>query len=999
MSDLDRQRVREIFEAALDHPPDERDAFVRAEGDGNTELIDEVFSLLGRHDSTGGFLEPASRDRVIEEMVHGAETALIGKKIGRYTIIKLLDRGGMGVVFQAEQDQPRRKVAIKLIDRVLASAEILHRFSLEAEILGRLQHPCIAQILEAGTSIESSDDRPWFAMELVSGIPLIRYASERDLSIHECLNLLIRICEGIEHAHQKGVIHRDLKPSNILVTADGVPKILDFGVATISDPDLKSTAMKTADGALIGTLAYMSPEQLQGDISNIDTRADVYALGVLAYELLTGQLPHDLTDRSLGEAIRIVVEKPARTLSGHGRNFSTDLKSIVAKSLETDAARRYGSAAAFADDLKRFMNHQPVEARPAGGLYQLGKLISRHRLATALLGILVLVLVGSLAVMGVQAKRITAERDRAEREAETANQVALYLQELFVAPNPWQNKGQEYSARELLDLGAEKLETKLVGQPALQARMSLILGNTYSGLADNEHARVLLERSLELARNIDPPDPDLLVKSLRGLSWWLRGQGQADEAVSMGREALAISINEHGPDSFEVATDENRLGAILRDAGRTEEARSMLLHAIDIWRSTTSNTDEDLARSLYHLAWLEHRAGNSVEADRIYTETCEIQRVTYGADNPQYANCLSDWAKALAVLKRFDESRTMVDQALGIRLAVFPEGHPQIAASFTDLGWLHWQSGDLSAATTAYRSAHEMNRNLLGPAHASTLKSLESVALVEERSGNIEEATDVLREVVRIARQAPGDNETLLIRRLYALSTFHSRGGRFAQAKSAMKEAVDSISDKVANPHATATVSYDLAALMLEPGEAKGALALLQQVRDALEQEPSLSYPKSGNLEHMQARTWLRLREWEKAQPLLTIALEVRTSRDGAESASVADTLWLSGLAEWGLGDRESGLKTMARACELHLKLNGEQDNSYLLCQSFHLAAEGDESGAVETMKLALQSGIWPEVARLMIRLHPDGSARVYRRLIETTQSSHASRNASAITP
>ncbi len=970
----ERRQVQELFEEALDQPAPDREQFVRTAGGENADLVDEVLALLASHRDAGDFLEPSSLGDALEEIIGEPEQALIGKKLGRYRILEVLDRGGMGVVFRAEQEQPRRQVAIKLIDRIFTSREIFRRFELEAEVLGRLQHPYIAQILEAGTSSEEGTGRPWFAMELVAGKPLIEYTEERELSLRNQVILMIRICEGLEHAHRNGVIHRDLKPSNILVTEEGVPKILDFGVARVTDPDLKASTLDTAHGALVGTLPYMSPEQLQGDPGKVDTRSDVFALGVVLFEMLTGSLPRDLKNCSLGEAVRIIVETTPRTLSGQGRTYPSDLKAIVAKSLEGDPDRRYGSAALFASDLKRFLDNQPIMARPPSGAYLLKKLVTRHRLATALVGVLMVVVLAAVAGLGIQAKRIASERDRAEQEAKAATQVADYLQDIFVAQNPWQTKGKEYTTRELLDRGVEKLEVELAGQPRMQARMYLILGRTYQGLGEVEHAGALMKKSLELLRDDDHQDRALLISAMRSMAFWQRGQGQAEEAITMCREALQVSREEFGEDSPQVAGARLTLGTVLRDSGRMKEARSVLWSAAKSWHERSGESSRERGTLLYHLGWLEHLEKNEEEADLLYQEACDILGTELGDDHPEYASCLSDWAKVLASMKKFELSRGKVDQALAIRRQVFQEGHPEVAISLTDLGWLHWQAGDFPSSLSAYQAAWVMRDKYLGPADPSTLDSLESIAFVQERSGRIDEAEALLRGVVDAARQAPGSGRSLVIRKLYGLSSFQIRQGRITEAKGNLREALDSISDRTESPHAVATISYDLATLMTRPEEVDTVLVLLKQVQEALSQDPSLSYPPSDRLNFLLARSWAQQGLWEKAAPLVVSTLELQRERYGEATLPFAETAWLYAMIQWRLEGRDAGFEWMEQAWELGRQAQGEGGERERLYRSLVLVSKGEVDAAREAMQQAISAGLRRDLALLMIRLHPDAA-------------------------
>ncbi len=310
--------------------------------------------------------------------------------IGRYRIIRLLGEGGMGAVYEAEQDQPRRLVALKVIRAAWASPEMLRRFEQESQTLGRLHHPGIAQIYEAGSADAGFGVQPFFAMELIHGKPLVEYADEHKLNTRQRLELMIQVCEAVHHAHQRGIIHRDLKPGNILVDETGQPKILDFGLARATDSDAQATR-QTDIGQLLGTLAYMSPEQVLADPLALDIRSDVYALGVILYELLAGKMPYTLS-RQLHEAVRTIQQTDPAPLSSVSKMYRGDIETIVAMALEKDKNRRYASAAALAGDIRRYLDDQPITAKPASASYQLHKFARRHKALVAGVGAVFVVL-------------------------------------------------------------------------------------------------------------------------------------------------------------------------------------------------------------------------------------------------------------------------------------------------------------------------------------------------------------------------------------------------------------------------------------------------------------------------------------------------------------------------------------------------------------------------------------------------------------------------------
>lgn len=387
----ERQRlVEEIFLSALEVKPDQRQTLLNERCGSDLSLRDEVLGLLKCHDGPPGVLDQPAP--VGQSLLMGlrslTETEPVtippSGRIGHYRITGVLGAGGMGAVYIGEQDRPRRTVALKVIRPGYASRQLLRRMELEADLLGRLQHPGIAQIYEAGTADYGNGPQPYFAMELVSGPPINKHSDERGLSTSERLRLMLQVCAAVEHAHQRGVIHRDLKPGNILVDSSGQAKVLDFGVARATDSDLYATTLQTSVGQLVGTLPYMSPEQVSGKPDQIDTRTDVYALGVVMYELLTGKLPHDLADRSIPEAARVIRDEAPRRLSTINRNLRGDVETIINKAMEKDKARRYQSAAALAEDIRRYLAGEPIVAKRDSAFYVLGKQIRRHRVASLL---------------------------------------------------------------------------------------------------------------------------------------------------------------------------------------------------------------------------------------------------------------------------------------------------------------------------------------------------------------------------------------------------------------------------------------------------------------------------------------------------------------------------------------------------------------------------------------------------------------------------------------
>lgn len=427
------QRLEELFLRAAELPSAERDTFLQRECADDAALLTELRELLAHHSGEASFLDSkvAPGKGLLTQLgasaLSDAEPLLpADKKIGNFHVRGQLGAGGMGVVYVAQQERPKRTVALKVMRRVMAdpnsatAQRVLRRFEHEAELLGRLHHPGIAQIFEAGTYEAGGLTHPYIAMELVKGEPLLAYAEKHNMGTREKLVLLERVCEAMQHAHRNGVIHRDLKPANILVDETGRPKILDFGVARTTTNELQLTSEHTAVGQLIGTLPYMSPEQVSGDPNAVDTRSDVYALGVILYELLAGKLPYDLSSRSLPEAARIIRDEEPTKLSTVDRVFRGDVEMIVSKALEKDRTRRYQSASELGDDIARYLSGQPIAARRDSSMYVLRKQLKRYRgvVTTAVFAFLVVLSLGVFAaIQAVRASRFAMTEQAAKTEA------------------------------------------------------------------------------------------------------------------------------------------------------------------------------------------------------------------------------------------------------------------------------------------------------------------------------------------------------------------------------------------------------------------------------------------------------------------------------------------------------------------------------------------------------------------------------------------------------
>lgn len=540
-------RVRAYFERAIASDATSRERLLAEARAEHESIATELESLLAYSEETG--LLDAGVGAVAGVMAElGRETAA-PKTIGQYEVIREIGRGGMGVVYEAQQRFPQRRVAIKLVRSDVATPSMMRRFRHEAQALGMLQHPAIAQVLEAGAADVDGRLRSFLAMEMAEGIALHKWVRERGASPREVLALMAKIADGVDHAHKRGVIHRDLKPSNILVNERGEPKILDFGVARLTATEATpGVTLATGAGQVIGTLGYMSPEQLSGDQRLVDVRSDVYALGAMLYELLAGRPALELPTMSLLEAIEAVKNKEAAPLGRVRRELRGDVEAIVGKALEKTVEKRYQSAADLSDDIQRYLTGQPVQARQQTAVYQLRKFAARNKALVLAAGAVATTLVVATAAVGWQAVRATQAAERATLQAQRAEETAEVLKRMISAGTPQVALGRELTVREMLDASAGELEKNLDLDPVVRAETHTLLSSTYSALSQFDkalHHQRIAER--EFVDRFGPlSERALRARVELALDKARAGSGRADEPYA--RAAYEDAARVLGPD-------------------------------------------------------------------------------------------------------------------------------------------------------------------------------------------------------------------------------------------------------------------------------------------------------------------------------------------------------------------------------------------------------------------------------------------------------------------
>jgi serine/threonine protein kinase/tetratricopeptide (TPR) repeat protein len=736
-----------------------------------------------------------------------------GKTIAGYRVLQVVGEGGMGVVYEVEQERPvRRRVALKLIKPGMDTAQVVARFESERQALALMSHPTIASIFDGGAT---EDGRPYFAMELVHGEPLTEYCDKNRLTLHERLDLFLQVCEGVQHAHQKGIIHRDLKPSNILVTLRDekpVPKIIDFGVAKATSQRLTDKTLYTRLGQWMGTPVYMSPEQAEMTGIDVDTRSDVYSLGVVLYELLAGALPFDPTElkkagfEGVARILRETEPKrpstrvhtlartptdPARTrrlaLRALEKELRGDLDWITLKALEKDRTRRYGSVSDLAADVQRHLRHEPVLASPPSVVYRARKFVRRHRVGVAVGTLILAVLLVFAAAMTAQSVRIARERDRADREAAKAKAVNEFIQETLAAADPFQGAGREVTVVEALGKAVEKLESSFSDQPEVRAAIQRTIGKTYKGLGRLEPAEPLLVEALATRRRLLGESHPDVAESLSDLGDLKLDQSDFKEAERLYREALRVH-RQLPRAELQVAEDLNGLASALYFAGDYDAAEPVQREALDLYRALTNEQTTKLSDYLNNLALVLEAKGELDEAESLYRRSLEIDRKTRGLEHPDVATTMSNLGLLLGDTKGKEAAEPYLREALRIRRKVLGE-HPDTAVSLTMLGQILSDKGEAAEAERLFREALEMQRRLLGDDHTSMTSTLASLARELRRAGRYDEAEPLYRESIAIWRKEVGDTHPDLGADLSSFARLLADKGDLEEAEATHKEA------------------------------------------------------------------------------------------------------------------------------------------------------------------------------------------------------------------
>jgi len=834
------RRIEELYHSALELDGSERAAFLEQACGSDESLYREVASLLAEAPDSEGFLETPAVEVAARDLAASCEQPghPLPATIGRYRIIRLLGEGGMGTVYEAEQEEPRRLVALKVIKLGQTTREQLRRFRRESQALARLQHPGIAQIYESGTTDTGFGPQPYFAMEFIRGLPLRNHAELHALHSRQRLALMVKVCEAVHHAHQRGLIHRDLKPGNILVDESGQPKVLDFGVARITQADAQDSVepptMQTGLGQLIGTLSYMSPEQVMGDPLEVDTRSDVYSLGVILYELLSGRLPYQLSHHQLPEAVLTIREEEPDSLSSISRDCRGDIETIVRKALEKDKSRRYASAAELGADIERYLNDEPIAARPPSAAYQLQKFARRHRGLMAAVVSVFVVLLGGIAVTTWMAVRA----GRAEAESRAVNE---FLQNDLLAQagartqaGPSTRPDPDLKVRTALDRAAGRISSRFGNQPLVEASLQQTIGNAYLDLGLYPQAQTHIERALDLRRRLlGEEHPDTL-SVMNDLEMLYRNQGKYAQAEPLASTVLTIRqhrLGEEHPDTLDAM---NNLGLLYRSEGKSAPAEQVLSKVLEIRRRVSGEEDSDTLYAMNNLGVVYQIEGNYAQAETILSKALEIRQRVSGQEHPDTLIVTDNLGTVYYRQKKYAQAESLWTKNLEIRRRVLGEEHPDTLDSLQNLGAVYRAEGKFAQAEPLLTAAMEAKLRVLGGEHPFTLTSMLSLATLYHYERKYSQAEPLMEKAVAAQGRVLGQEHPDRLTGMNRLAALYSDEGKYSEAEALFSEALRLQRRVLGEDHLETLSSWDgLGRVQLcehKYGEAESALRAALQV-------------------------------------------------------------------------------------------------------------------------------------------------------------------------
>lgn len=866
-------KIEALMDKALEVPIEEREGLVRKEGGTDKALVEHVLEMLAAGNKVESFLESSSQSHLHDALAKMASAVATdetesdeGRMVGPYRLVRKIGRGGMGQVYLAVRDDEafKRYVALKVIRKGMDSEDILKRFKVERHILASLTHPNIARLLDGGFT---EDGQSYFVMEYVDGEPIDKYCDEHRLSLDERLKLFEKVASAVHYAHQNLVVHRDLKPGNILVSTDGSVKLLDFGIAKFLNPDLTGyTLPMTRTEIRVMTPEYASPEQVRGN--SVTTASDVYQLGILLYELLTGHRPFTFETKARGEIEKIILEvppekpstmiskvetQPTKMLSpetvSHQRRtplerlrkqLSGDLDHIVLMALRKEMDRRYQSADQLLQDLQNYRAGRPVMAQADTFKYRTTRFVQRNVLGVVASAAVFLALL-TITIVSFTYATITAEqRDKIALEVQKSEEVKSLVLGLFERANPNYSRGREISVRELIDQSAAEMRAELVNQPGVLSEMLAVLGMVYSDLGEAEAGMPLIEQALELQESMGSEDSPELAQRLYAMGYILDEAGEVEQAKQFHARALAMRRRLYGEQNLLVAESLNESGVALYWTGNTDSNLVVWQQAYDIRNALLKAPHKDLVESLSNLAAVYTDLEDYGKAEQFYREALSMLRDMDADNSPDYASNLHNFGTMLIDVEAFDEAETMLKEAIELRTVIFGDRHEDTARSINFLGRLNVARGTLVEAERLFLLSTQIHIEQNGEASFVVGRDYEVLGDLYVAKTEWNKAIDYYSKAATAIRLSSGSDADRFILIQGKIGELYESLDRLAEAERAFRQALQSYSQmEGVEPGQIAVAKLRLGRILLKRGSKEEGQTLLLEAKKAFENEAS----------------------------------------------------------------------------------------------------------------------------------------------------------------